>query len=110
MGSAVLPPKTAVLVSAIARPARFQVLVGSGGVEVRDRVRFRDHRWLTEADVEAAAVLARRRGADGLVTTEKDAVRWPATVPSDNVWVLPIRLEIIAGEARLDQALRRVLP
>lgn len=101
------PPRRALLVSAIARPDRFAHTVRHRGVQVLGHVRWRDHRWLTSRDLRWAARQARALGADGLVTTEKDAVRWPSDSPPIPTWVLPIRAEVVRGADRLDAALVR---
>ena len=101
------PPDRAFLVSAIARPVRFERLVARLGVPVCGHLRFRDHRWLSARDVARARRAANRVGA-AIVTTEKDAVRWPEGEAED-IWVLPIRLAIRSGEALLDAALKRVV-
>ena len=95
------------LVSAIARPERFAQLVRTLGAKVCGHLRFRDHRWLTNRDIDRARKAAARRGAV-LVTTEKDAVRWPEGEDGD-VWVLPVRMSLLCGETRLDEALRKAV-
>lgn len=106
-GRPALPPKTAVLVSAIARPQRFAATVAQQGVRIAAHLAFRDHRWLTLRDLARAERACRALGADGLITTEKDAVRWP-TRGQISVWVAHVELEITAGRARFDAALEAV--
>ena len=101
-------PRSAVLVSAIARPHRFRRTVEKQGVEVRSHLRLCDHHWLNAGDIARAEIEVRRSRADGIVTTEKDAVRWPFEDKSP-VHVLPIRFEVLAGVGVLDGALARVL-
>ncbi len=62
----------------IARPDGFFAMVRAAGVEVAGTRAFRDHHRFTRTDVESLMVKARRCGAEGFVTTEKDAVRLPA--------------------------------
>ena len=97
-------PAQAWLLSAIARPHRFAATVEATGTRVVGHTRFRDHRWLSRRDVARVAGYAAQAGADRVVTTEKDAVRWPSRVPAPVV--LPIRLEIISGRSFFDEALR----
>ena len=101
-GRETAPPKRVVLVSAIARPERFARLVAEMGIEVTAHLRFRDHRWLTPGDINRAGHWVRQTGADGVATTEKDAVRWPQGTLRP--WVLPVRLDVIHGADRLDAA------
>lgn len=71
-----LPRSTAVfLVSAIARPERFEEMARRQGFPVRGTLRFRDHRRYDDADLHAIADSFRASGADVLLTTAKDRVK-----------------------------------
>lgn len=70
-------PRRAVLLSGIARPERFEADVRGLGLEVVAHARFRDHHRFSAEEVVAAARSARRQGVNSLVTTAKDAVRFP---------------------------------
>ncbi|MEM7675397.1 MAG: tetraacyldisaccharide 4'-kinase [Myxococcota bacterium] len=106
-GRTVEPPRSAVLVSAIARAERFETTVVDQGTAALAHFAFRDHRWLNRADIARAEQKCSRLGAEGLVTTAKDAARWPSggRLP---VWVANIRLEIVRGHRRFDDALKAV--
>ena len=58
----------------IGSPQRFFGLLEDCGAELAQRIGFRDHQRLTEADAERLLALSRRLGAD-LVSTEKDMAR-----------------------------------
>lgn len=96
--------KAVALVSAIARPERFERLVEGLGARVVARRFFRDH-----AEIPAGAVRALRRRVDTVVTTEKDAARLGSRLEALGLRVLRIDLEIVTGEpylrARLEAAL-----
>jgi tetraacyldisaccharide 4'-kinase len=64
-----------VAVAAIARPERFFNGARARGYEVVREVAFRDHHWFTSGDIERLQRSVRETGADGILTTEKDAVR-----------------------------------
>jgi tetraacyldisaccharide 4'-kinase len=93
-------PLTPWLVSAIARPERFEADARQSAPGVAGVTAFRDHH--VASSIEWAAVVARARaaGADALVTTAKDAVRLPADPGPLPVLVLRIAIAI-DGEAAL---------
>src|ERR1700722_4478661 len=74
LASASLPARPVVF-SGIARPESFVAMLAEAGCEAVEEVRFRDHHRYTEADIERLVGGARQSGADGFVTTEKDAVK-----------------------------------
>jgi tetraacyldisaccharide 4'-kinase len=63
----------------IAMPERFATTLAGLAVVPRDFVAFPDHHPYTAADLAALEARARAVGAERLLTTEKDAVRLPAT-------------------------------
>jgi tetraacyldisaccharide 4'-kinase len=67
--------RSAFLVAAVGNPGRFQRDFRRLGIEVRGTRFFPDHYWLTPKDWRACAEEARRKAADAIVTTEKDAVK-----------------------------------
>src|SRR5262249_55488718 len=60
--------------SGIARPARFEADLRAIGARIAGARRFRDHHPFSDADLQALVSGARQRGAEILVTTEKDRV------------------------------------
>jgi tetraacyldisaccharide 4'-kinase len=87
-------PERPFLLSAIARPERFEADVRSLGGEPAGHLRFPDHHAFTVAEVRSAAEHARAAGADALLTTAKDAVRLPAAGIDLPLLVLRIAAEI----------------
>ncbi len=61
--------------SGIARPERFEKDLRGLGVRLAGARRFPDHHRFRRRDLEEIVLDARQRGADALVTTEKDLVR-----------------------------------
>jgi tetraacyldisaccharide 4'-kinase len=59
---------------AIARPHGFFAQLRKAGVEPAVEYAFRDHRAYVESDILMLQRLAEQTGADGFVTTEKDAI------------------------------------
>ena len=93
------PPTRPFLLSAIARPERFEADARSLGPEPVGHARFRDHHAFSAAEVRAVGERARAAGADALLTTAKDAVRLPEAGIDLPVLVLRIAAEI-ADETR----------
>jgi tetraacyldisaccharide 4'-kinase len=73
-------PKRALAFCAIARPEEFFQGLAAIGVEVVERLRFRDHHRYTPADIDRLAELARRHGCDAFVITAKDEVKLDAVM------------------------------
>ena len=84
--------------SGIAVPENFENLLGKLGATVELRKRFSDHYRFTTRDIEKFTNRCLERDVEMIVTTEKDAVRYPrkalAEVP---VWFLRIEVEILSG-------------
>lgn len=79
-----------VAVAGIARPERFFAALREGGIDLRREMRFPDHHWFGDGDVEAIERAARELSA-AIVTTEKDAVRLP---PRPGWFALPMTVDI----------------
>ena len=74
-----LPVKPLVF-SGIARPADFETMLTHRGVDAAMTRRFRDHHCYTPGDVHGLVEQARKKGADGFLTTSKDAVKLDAAM------------------------------
>jgi tetraacyldisaccharide 4'-kinase len=59
----------------IARPKGFTAMLLAEGCRPVETIVFADHHAYTEQDIKRLADAARQQGADGFVTTEKDAVK-----------------------------------
>jgi tetraacyldisaccharide 4'-kinase len=68
-------PHSAYLVAALGNPRRFEQDVLRLRIDVRGAKFFPDHYWLTPGDWRACAEDARRKHAEAMITTEKDAVK-----------------------------------
>lgn len=68
-----VPPRP-VAFCAIGRPEQFFRQLLQNGVEAVAEIQFRDHHSYTQADVATLQRTASDRGAEGFVTTEKDAI------------------------------------
>ncbi|HRI80936.1 MAG TPA: tetraacyldisaccharide 4'-kinase [Opitutaceae bacterium] len=93
----------------IATPESFEKFLRDLGAKLVARERYLDHYRYVDEDFDGLLELARREGADCLVTTEKDAVR----IPADREWTLPLyylrlEVEILHGAADFDEAVGRI--
>lgn len=91
----ILKGKRAGVFSGIGNPAAFEQTVRGLGTAVEAVYRFRDHHIYTPADISVMCQEA--RSLDLLITTEKDAVRFPATLAAD----LPCAVYVVAAEMRI---------
>jgi tetraacyldisaccharide 4'-kinase len=93
---AVLADRAVFAFSGIARPERFEADLRSSGARLAGTRRFRDHHAFSDADLEGLAAEAQSRGAEWLVTTEKDRVRLPALPASSP----PLHSLVLGAEER----------
>jgi tetraacyldisaccharide 4'-kinase len=73
-------PKMPIAFCGIARPESFTQMLKAVGYEPVETVAFRDHHPYTDDDIAELIESARHRGANGFVTTEKDAVKITAAM------------------------------
>ena len=72
---------------------------------------FPDHHWFTAADLAAVGAAVRETGADGAITTEKDAAKMGSgkmTPDPISWWVLPMEAAIEPAGAFQAWLLERV--
>ncbi len=103
-----LAGRKVVAVSGIARPSSFASALETLGAIVTAHMAFPDHHPFGAADAEAIARRQRQGGADWVVTTAKDLVRWPAGAPAPVV--LNWELTSPAAPAILEFILSRIGP
>lgn len=102
--AATLSGRTAVAFSGIGNPASFRTLLQGLGLMIKDELVFPDHHDYGAADLEAVRGLARRGGAEVIVTTEKDAGKIAALLkPGEPVWAVRLGVEILDGRERFDR-------
>jgi tetraacyldisaccharide 4'-kinase len=77
-GNEPLGSLSALAVAGIAHPDRFFAALKQAGHNVVDSIAFRDHHPYSPADIAAIAARASKVGANAVLTTEKDAVRFEA--------------------------------
>ena len=104
-----LDGKTVCTLSGIASPKGFENSLRRLGAKVVWCERYADHHRYDSSEVLYALNRTADMGADALVTTEKDAVRFPRfeTVPVKCLY-LRIAIEILSGAESFDQVINRI--
>jgi len=94
-----LAGKRIACVSGIASPGGFEKLLGDLGAVVVSSHRFPDHHSYTEEEIREVIKCAQTQNAQALLTTEKDAVRFPKIdVQRDfPLYYLRVEIEILSG-------------
>jgi len=95
--------------SGIARPESFEEAVRRLGANVEITKAFADHHRFTKKEILRFLEWCDRRSLDALVTTEKDAVRFPEIDnPPVPMLYLRVEIEILRGREHWDDLLDRV--
>jgi tetraacyldisaccharide 4'-kinase len=103
------PAQRALAFCAIARPAEFFAALPAIGVEVVERMAFRDHHRYTASDIDRVAELGRRHGCDAFVTTSKDEVKLDTAMRLRLEAVAPLRIASLVVEMEDEDAVRSQL-
>jgi tetraacyldisaccharide 4'-kinase len=106
-------PARAVVFCGIARPEGFVEMLRANGVKAAQAVFFADHHAFDEDDMSKLLAAARVSGANGFVTTEKDAVKLTAEMRAKletmgPVMVARLELELVDEKAAMDGMIARV--
>jgi len=105
--------QTVVAISAIGNPSSFEQTIADIEVNVIDSLRFPDHHHYTMSEMQWAMERAMEKGADALVTTEKDAVKIPAEFIHSHrplpVYVLGIEVRFLDGYEEFMQLIEKTL-
>ena len=95
--------------SGIAAPRGFEETLERLGGELVHRKRFADHHRYTQQEILDAINAARDRGAEAIITTEKDAVRLPLLERRDvPVYFLRVEIELLSGEEDFNALISRL--
>jgi tetraacyldisaccharide 4'-kinase len=96
-------------ISAIAVPEAFEGSLEKLGARVEIRRRFSDHHRFTRKDVDKFMQRCVERDMEIIVTTEKDAVRFPRPSSVDvPIYFLRIEVEILKGREIWDDLIQRL--
>jgi len=93
----------------IAQPESFeQSLVGLGGDLVYAK-RFADHHRYSQQEIINAINRGKKRMADAIITTQKDAVRFPKIDRRDlPIIFMRVEIKILSGAADFEEVVRRI--
>ena len=96
-------------VAGIAVPEGFEQGLKNLGAEVIYRRFYADHHRFSSNEIMNALNRTRKRGGHFLVTTEKDAVRFPrVSVPDLPVYFLRVEIRLLNSTDTLDECIRKV--
>jgi len=96
-------------VSGIAAPRGFEESLERMGATIRYRRRFPDHHRYRQQEILDVINESAERGAELVVTTEKDAVRFPRIERRDvPVYFLRIEIELLSGEEDFNGLISRI--
>ncbi len=96
-------------VSAIAVPESFEHGVKSLGATIAETCRFMDHHRFTEQEILSFINACVEAKTDYIITTEKDAVRFPRLARMDiPIYFLRVEIGILSNEESFDQCIQRI--
>lgn len=96
-------------ISGIAAPDSFEEGLRGLGANVIYRKSYADHHRYTQQEIINMINRSLKRGAQAILTTEKDAVRFPKIDRRDiPIYFLRVEIRIIAGAKDFDEAVRTI--
>ncbi|MGH9394545.1 MAG: tetraacyldisaccharide 4'-kinase, partial [Terriglobales bacterium] len=90
----------------LARPESFWASLAELDIAAAGRHAFADHRRYSARDLRRLRAWALQAGADGFITTAKDAMKLPQAFLAEGVAVLEMEMEIPELATLLDLALK----
>lgn len=97
------------VVSGIAVPGGFESELENRGAVIIDKNRFADHHRYGEQEIIDIVNKSKKLKADAILTTEKDAVRFPHLSRCDvPVYFLRVDIEILSGSEDFHQCISRI--
>ncbi len=104
-----LAGKKVAAVSGIAAPKGFEAELVKHGAKVIHHKCYADHHRYTQKEMLDRINKSIDRGADMIVTTEKDAVRFPRIRRNDlPIYFLRVEIELLSGQEDFDACIRRI--
>lgn len=96
-------------VSGIAAPRGFEESVQRLGGDIIYRKRFADHHRYSQQEIIDIINTSNERGAEAIITTEKDAVRFPKIERRDiPMYYLRVEIELLSGEEDFHDLISRI--
>ncbi len=95
--------------SGIAAPDGFDNTIERGGAKIVCRKRFADHHRYTQQELIDIINESLDCGADAIITTEKDAVRFPKIERRDvPIYFLRVDIELLSGTEDFNDCISRI--
>ncbi len=97
--------KKIIALSSLGDPVSFENTLEYIGAEIVEKLRYPDHHWYSEDDIDNIQARQKALNAKFIITTQKDAVRLQRVETQDfaSLRVLRIEVEIISGSDRLEK-------
>jgi len=97
------------VVSGIAVPASFERAVEDKGAKIVHVKRFADHHRYTQQEIIDLINTSKKENAEAVITTEKDAVRFPKLERRDvPIYFLRVDIEIVSGSEDFRDCISRI--
>ena len=104
-----LKGKKVATLSGIAQPESFEQSLLQQGAELVYTKRFADHHRFNQQEILNTINRAKKRRADVILTTQKDAVRFPKIDRRDlPIFYMRVEIKIISGAKDFDDCVRRI--
>jgi tetraacyldisaccharide 4'-kinase len=105
----ILPGQKVASFSGIAQPESFEKSLIQLGADLVYSKRFADHHRFTQQEVINALNRSKKRQATTIITTQKDAVRFPRIDRRDlPIYFMRVEIKIIAGATDFQDCVRRI--
>ena len=106
---AYLDGRRVVAMSGIAAPSGFERELEKRGASILERFRFADHHRYTQQEIIDIINTGLALGADAIITTEKDAVRFPRLDRYDvPIYFMRVDIEILSGTEDFRACISRI--
>ena len=104
-----LKGKKVATLSGIAQPESFEKSLIQQKAELVYTKRFADHHRFNQQEVLNAINRAKKRRAEGIITTQKDAVRFPKIDRRDlPIYFMRVEIKILSGAKDFDECVRKI--
>ena len=95
--------------SGIAQPESFEQGLVKVGAELVYTKRFADHHRFTQQEILNVINRSKKRQAEAIITTQKDAVRFPKIDRRDlPIYFLRVEIQIVSGARDFQECVRRI--
>jgi tetraacyldisaccharide 4'-kinase len=95
--------------SGIAQPESFEQSLAELGAELVYSKRFADHHRFTQQEILNVINRGKKRQADSIVTTQKDAVRFPKLDRRDlPIYFMRVEIQIVSGAKDFQDCVRKI--